>query len=236
MHATEHRSFEKPDEVREFPNGRAEIVKAGGGEIGRLVLQPGWRWSNDVKPIANTESCEAPHFQYHVSGQLADPHGRRSRVHRWPRRRHVPAERSRRLGDRERARRRRRLVRRQQLRQVTDPGRKWRPVEVVEGFGAAWADHDLDAALALVTDDCVFDATGPAPDGMRHVGRAAIRRAWEAIFSDATSRFEPEETFAADDRVVQLWRYSWDGGHVRGVDVFRVRDGKVAEKLSYVKG
>ena len=51
-----------------------------------------------------------------------------------------------------------------------------------------------------------------------------------------SSRFEPEETFAADDRVVQLWRYSWDGGHVRGVDVFRVRDGRVAEKLSYVKG
>jgi ketosteroid isomerase-like protein len=110
------------------------------------------------------------------------------------------------------------------------------PVQIVEAFGAVWADHDLDAALGLVTDDCVFDATGPAPDGMRHVGRAAIRQAWEAIFSDLNSRFEPEETFAAGDRVVQLWRYSWDGGHVRGVDVFRLRDGKVAEKLSYVKG
>ena len=109
-------------------------------------------------------------------------------------------------------------------------------IQVVERFGAAWGAHDLEATLALVTDDCVFDATGPAPDGIRHVGRAAIRKAWEAIFSDAASRFEPEETFAAGDRVVQLWRYDWDGGHVRGVDVFRVRDGKVAEKLSYVKG
>jgi hypothetical protein len=45
----------------------------GGGEVGRLVFEPGWRWSNDVKPIAGTESCEAPHFQYHVSGQLATP-------------------------------------------------------------------------------------------------------------------------------------------------------------------
>jgi ketosteroid isomerase-like protein len=108
--------------------------------------------------------------------------------------------------------------------------------EVVERFGAAWADHDLDGALELVTDDCIFEATGPAPDGVRHVGRAAIRQAWEAIFSDSSSRFEPEETIAAGDRVVQLWRYSWDGGHVRGVDVFRVRQGKVAEKLSYVKG
>jgi ketosteroid isomerase-like protein len=119
---------------------------------------------------------------------------------------------------------------------VTGSGNEMEPVEVVEAFGAAWFDHDLDAALGMVTDDCVFDATGPAPDGMRHVGRAAIRQAWEPIFSDATSRFEPEETFAADNRVVQLWRYSWDGGYVRGVDVFRVRDGKVAEKLSYVKG
>ncbi len=110
------------------------------------------------------------------------------------------------------------------------------PTEVVEGFGEAWADHDIDAALGLVTDDCVFDATGPAPDGTRHVGRAAVRKAWEAIFNDSSSRFEPEETFGAGDRVVQLWNYSWDGGHVRGVDVFRVRDGKVAEKLSYVKG
>jgi ketosteroid isomerase-like protein len=109
-------------------------------------------------------------------------------------------------------------------------------VEVVETFGAAWADHNLDAALGLVTDDCVFDATGPAPDGTRHVGRAAIRQAWEAIFNDTSSRFESEETFGVGDRVVQLWQYSWDGGHVRGVDVFRVREGKVAEKLSYVKG
>jgi hypothetical protein len=71
MHDTEHRSFTAPDEVREFPRGRAEIVTIGGGEVGRLVLEPGWRWSTDVKPIAKTESCEAPHFQYHVSGQLA---------------------------------------------------------------------------------------------------------------------------------------------------------------------
>jgi hypothetical protein len=60
----------KPDEVREFPNGRLELVNAGAGVVGRLVLEPGWRWSNDVKPIAGTDLCEAPHFQYHVSGVL----------------------------------------------------------------------------------------------------------------------------------------------------------------------
>ncbi len=71
MQQTEHRSFEKADEVREFPNGRAEILNVGDAEVGRLVLEPGWRWSNDVKPIAGTDSCHAPHFQYHIAGQLA---------------------------------------------------------------------------------------------------------------------------------------------------------------------
>jgi hypothetical protein len=70
-HETEHKSFGTSDETREFPNGHADILSVGGGEVGRMVFEPGWRWSNDVKPIANTDSCEAPHFQYHVSGKLA---------------------------------------------------------------------------------------------------------------------------------------------------------------------
>jgi hypothetical protein len=69
--ATEHKGFAEPDEVREFPNGRGEILKIGDGEVGRFTFEPGWRWSNDLKPLVNTHSCEAPHFQYHVSGQLA---------------------------------------------------------------------------------------------------------------------------------------------------------------------
>jgi ketosteroid isomerase-like protein len=110
------------------------------------------------------------------------------------------------------------------------------PLQVIEAFGTVWADHDLDSAIELITDDCVFDNTDPAPDGTRYVGRDAIRIAWQPIFDDVNSRFDAEETFSAGDRVVQRWRYSWDGGHVRGVDLFRVQDGKVAEKLSYVKG
>jgi hypothetical protein len=110
------------------------------------------------------------------------------------------------------------------------------PLAVVDAFGEAWGAHDLEATLALITDDCVFEATGPAPDGVRHVGPDAIRAAWREIFADADAQFEAEETIVADNRVVQRWCYTWDGGHVRGVDVFKVRDDKVAEKLSYVKG
>ncbi|HZR49888.1 MAG TPA: nuclear transport factor 2 family protein [Streptosporangiaceae bacterium] len=67
---TEHRDFADPDETREFPSGKAELLSIGGSDIGRLVLRPGWRWSEHVKPIAGTDLCEAPHFQYHVAGVL----------------------------------------------------------------------------------------------------------------------------------------------------------------------
>jgi 2-polyprenyl-3-methyl-5-hydroxy-6-metoxy-1,4-benzoquinol methylase len=70
VHASAQKGFDQPDEVREFPNGRAEILSIGGTEIGRFVFEPGWRWSNDVKPIAGTDSCEKQHFQYTVSGRL----------------------------------------------------------------------------------------------------------------------------------------------------------------------
>lgn len=70
MQTVEHETFAAPTEVRTFDNGRAEILAVGDSMIGRLILEPGWRWSNDVKPIAGTDSCLAPHFQYHVQGRL----------------------------------------------------------------------------------------------------------------------------------------------------------------------
>lgn len=70
MSAAEQRNFEQGDETRSFECGRLDLIKIGGSEIGRLVLQPGWRWSEHVKPIAGTDWCEAPHFQYHLSGTL----------------------------------------------------------------------------------------------------------------------------------------------------------------------
>ena len=109
-------------------------------------------------------------------------------------------------------------------------------------FSAAFGSGDVDAIMALMTDDCVFEATGPAPDGARHEGAAAVRAVWEEVFGQTPgAAFSEEESFVAGDRGVLRWRFDWTDeqgapGHVRGVDVLRLRDGRVAEKLSYVKG
>lgn len=71
MAQAEKRDFAAPDETRTFEHGRLELVRIAGSEIGRLTLEPGWRWSEHVKPLAGTEWCEAPHFQYQLSGRLA---------------------------------------------------------------------------------------------------------------------------------------------------------------------
>jgi ketosteroid isomerase-like protein len=107
---------------------------------------------------------------------------------------------------------------------------------LMAAFNAAWNAHDLSAAVELCTEEVVFESTDPAPDGRRIVGRAAVREQWRAVFDQPQGRFEFEEILVAGDRVVQRWRYDWGGGHVRGVDVIAVRDGRIAEKLSYVKG
>ena len=66
----EWNNFSKADEIREFPKGRLELLNIGGATIGRGIFEPGWRWSTSVQPLVHTHSCEAPHFQYHVSGIL----------------------------------------------------------------------------------------------------------------------------------------------------------------------
>src|SRR5436305_3831053 len=70
MAAMQKKNLDQPDERREFPQGRLELVTVNGVTFGRATLQPGWRWSTSVKPLAKTASCEAPHLQYHVSGRL----------------------------------------------------------------------------------------------------------------------------------------------------------------------
>jgi len=67
---SEVKDFGHADEVREFPHGRLELIHIGGVVVGRATLEPGWRWSESVQPIAKTDNCEAAHFQYHVSGTI----------------------------------------------------------------------------------------------------------------------------------------------------------------------
>jgi ketosteroid isomerase-like protein len=112
-------------------------------------------------------------------------------------------------------------------------------LEVIDRFNEAFNRHDVDAVMALMTADCVFENTMPPPDGERFTGAAAVRGFWQRFFAATPgARFEAEEIFAAGDRCVVRWVFRWDdqGGHVRGVDVMRVRDGRVAEKFAYVKG
>jgi ketosteroid isomerase-like protein len=111
----------------------------------------------------------------------------------------------------------------------------------VERYHDALNRRDVDAAVAAFTDDGLIDCT-PPPDGERYEGAARIRELFGLLFDSSDERvFETEEVFLAGDRAVVRWCHRWvdasgGRGHVRGVDVLRVRDGKIAEKLAYVKG
>jgi len=112
---------------------------------------------------------------------------------------------------------------------------------VIERFNEAFNRHDADALESLLTDDTVFEDTSPAPDGRRIEGKTAVAAYWRRWFArNPDARFETEEMIVNADRAVVRWVYhklrdgqTW---RLRGVDVFTVRDGKVAAKLAYVKG
>jgi ketosteroid isomerase-like protein len=115
-------------------------------------------------------------------------------------------------------------------------------MEIVRRFNEALNAADLETMTTLLSDDTIFENTDPAPDGMRYAGKANVCAFWdEFLLSSATARIEVEEIFASDDRCTMRWTYHWLGltgeeGHIRGVDVYRLRDGLIVEKLSYVKG
>src|SRR4051794_34233509 len=100
--------------------------------------------------------------------------------------------------------------------------------ETVDRFNTAFNSHDVDAIMALMTDDCVFEDTEPPPDGGRYEGQAAVRQCWVDLFAGAPSAvFTAEEIFVAEDRAVVRWLYRWApdtaaaSGHIRGVDIMR---------------
>jgi ketosteroid isomerase-like protein len=116
-----------------------------------------------------------------------------------------------------------------------------RSLTTVELFSDTCIRDDVSATMNGFAANCVFDSTRPPPDGERIVGQEAVQHFGESFFARSPSaRFETQEIVAAGDRVVVRWCYHGvrDGtaGHVRGVDLFRVRDGLVAEKFSCVKG
>ncbi len=116
------------------------------------------------------------------------------------------------------------------------------PVSIVIHFNQALNAGNVDAMMQFMTPNSVFENTFPPPDGTRYEGQAAIRAFWEEFFGNASqAHIEIEDIFALDQRCVMRWQYHWvahDGqtGHIRGVDVYTLQDGLIAEKLSYVKG
>jgi len=69
MASLERKSFDKPDETRSFQGkGHVDLLNIGGGVVGLATFEPGWRWSENVKPIAGTDSCQAAHLGYVISG------------------------------------------------------------------------------------------------------------------------------------------------------------------------
>src|SRR5258707_15141124 len=114
-------------------------------------------------------------------------------------------------------------------------------MRVIDRFNEAFNRHDADALALVLTDDTVFEDTSPQPDGRRIEGKAAVVAFWREGFSrNADPAFEAEDVIVSGDRAVVLWGYrkvrNGQPWHLRGVDVFTVRDGKVAAKLAYVKG
>jgi ketosteroid isomerase-like protein len=115
-------------------------------------------------------------------------------------------------------------------------------MRVVLAFNEAFNRHDVAGMMELMSDDCIFENTTPPPDGTLYEGKEAVTRFWQEFFRDSPdAHIKIEEIFGLAQRCIMRWRYSWvdtggGKGHVRGVDLYRVRNGLILEKLSYVKG
>lgn len=115
-------------------------------------------------------------------------------------------------------------------------------MRIALAFHEAFNRHDVAGLMQLMSDDCVFENTYPAPDGTVYAGKQAVTQFWQDFFRESPqAHIEIEEIFGAGLRCIMRWRYDWvdsagNQGHVRGVDIFRVKEGSICEKLSYVKG
>jgi ketosteroid isomerase-like protein len=111
--------------------------------------------------------------------------------------------------------------------------------QAIDRFNQAFQLHDAALLLDLIAEDCVLENTQPAPNGSRHVGREACLALWQGIAGNRDGWFELENTEVFGETALIFWRYCWGEGEqssVRGVNVMRVRDGKIVEGRGYVKG
>ena len=115
-------------------------------------------------------------------------------------------------------------------------------IRIVLAFNEAFNRHDVPEMMKLMSDNCVFENTDPAPDGTRYSGKEAVIQFWQNFFRESPhAHIDIEEIFSLGLRCIMRWKYSWEDaegkkGHVRGVDIFRVEEGLITEKFSYVKG
>lgn len=110
--------------------------------------------------------------------------------------------------------------------------------EVIDRFNHAFVHHAPEVLDDLIAEDCVMEAIQPAPDGERVEGRQACLAFWRALADDRATRFGPEDVWVDGDRATILWRYRFGDGpedSVRGVNLMRVRDGRIVEALGYSK-
>ncbi|WP_105436917.1 nuclear transport factor 2 family protein [Neorhizobium sp. T25_13] len=111
--------------------------------------------------------------------------------------------------------------------------------QIVERFHNAFEKHRPEDLDDLIGDGCVLENTAPAPDGARYEGREACLTFWKGVASSANLVFKAEEIFVMGDRGIVRWQLRWsdrEADRVRGVNIMRVRDGKIIEGLGYVKG
>ena len=113
--------------------------------------------------------------------------------------------------------------------------------DTIASFNDVFNRHDADGMSALLTEDTVFEDTSPAPDGRRIEGKAAVVEFWRGWFArNSDAHFEAEEMIVSGNGATVPWVYrkmrNGQPWHLRGVDIFTVRDGRVAAKLAYVKG
>ena len=110
-------------------------------------------------------------------------------------------------------------------------------MRIVLEFNEAFNRHDVAGMMQLMCDDCVFEDTNPAPDGTVYLGKESVTQYWEGFFKESpNARIDIEEIFGLGHHCIMRWKYNWGTGYVRGVDVFKLKDGLICEKLSYVKG